>query len=182
MTYAWLQHLNGTATSEWHRGICICGVHCHSRVLRHASVSTDERHFWVMQPDAVQRAALQRRHARVLAGSLSLWEGVSWGFWHSSALEVFVWAAGTCHCGAVQRSLSRCLVGQGCLTTSNCSIGSAKCPTDFSHGVQVDLLEPEDEDAPKRRGAGKGGSVLQQREQDKQLMELAGRRMQHAEH
>ena len=49
------------------------------------------------------------------------------------------------------------------------------------HGLQVDLPEPEDEGGPKRRGGAKGGSVLAQRGEDKQLLELAGRRMQHAE-
>lgn len=49
------------------------------------------------------------------------------------------------------------------------------------HDLQVDLQEPEDEGGPKRRGGTKGGSVLAQRSEDKQLLELAGRRMQHAE-
>lgn len=49
------------------------------------------------------------------------------------------------------------------------------------HILQVDLPEPEDEVGPKRRGGGEGGSVLSQRGEDKQLLELAGRRMQHAE-
>lgn len=47
--------------------------------------------------------------------------------------------------------------------------------------LQLDLPDPNDEDAPKRRGDSKGGSVLTQRGVDKQLMELAGRTMQHAE-
>lgn len=41
---------------------------------------------------------------------------------------------------------------------------------------QVDLPEPEDEDA-----GGKKGSVLNSRKEDKQLMELAGRTMNHAQ-
>jgi hypothetical protein len=49
------------------------------------------------------------------------------------------------------------------------------------HDTQVDLPEPEDEGGPKRRGGVKGGSVLVQRGEDKQLLELAGRTMQHAE-
>lgn len=46
------------------------------------------------------------------------------------------------------------------------------------HASQVDLPEPEDEGEP---GGKKGGSVLNKRKEDKQLMELAGRTMNHAQ-
>lgn len=46
------------------------------------------------------------------------------------------------------------------------------------HALQVDLPEPEDEAEP---GGKKGGSVLNKRKEDKQLMELAGRTMNHAQ-
>ncbi len=47
------------------------------------------------------------------------------------------------------------------------------------HAPQVDLPDPEDEAEP---GGKKGcGSALNMRKEDKQLMELAGRTMNHAE-
>jgi hypothetical protein len=62
-----------------------------------------------------------------------------------------------------------------------CTRISPSAPALLRHGLQVDLPEPEDEGGPKRRGGTKGGSVLAQHGEDKQLLELAGRRMQHAE-
>ena len=44
--------------------------------------------------------------------------------------------------------------------------------------TQVDLPEPKDESDVKK---GKRGSVLGQRKEDKSLMELAGRTMNHAQ-
>lgn len=82
--------------------------------------------------------------------------------------------------GAVTRTLARVAL-VNCKLCCLCLQISTSASALLHLELQVDLPEPEDEGGPKRRGGSKGGSVLAQRGEDKQLLELAGRRMQHAE-